>query len=155
MTSRRSVETFIAQPSIALLGISRSGKKFGNYAYRQLTAQGYRIYPIHPSADVIAGIRCYRNFKELPEQVDAALIVLPPVQALAAVKEAASSGVHHIWLQQGADSPGVLQACRELGLDTVSGECILMFAKPKGVHKAHRWLWGVLGKLPQEEGIAI
>jgi predicted CoA-binding protein len=31
---------------------------------------------------------------------------------------------------------------------TVAGECILMFAKPTGVHKAHRWVWGVLGRLP-------
>ena len=148
MTSRRSVETFLAQPSIALLGVSRSGMKFGNFAYRTLTARGYRVYAIHPCADLIGGIRCYRNFKELPEHVDAALIVLPPAKAVTAVKDAASSGIHHIWLQQGAESGEVSEACHELGLNTVAGECILMFAKPKGIHKAHRWLREVFGRLP-------
>jgi predicted CoA-binding protein len=120
MSSFRSVKAFVEQPSIALLGISRSGKKFGNAAYHELTTRGYRVYPIHPYADVIGGIRCYRTFQELPEQVDAALIVLPPPQAVAAVHAAAASGIHHIWLQHGADSAEVLAACRHLGLDTVS-----------------------------------
>jgi len=148
MSSRRSVEAFVDQPAVALLGMSRSGKKFGNFAYRELTDRGYRVYPIHPVADLIGGVRCYRSFEALPERVDAALIVTSPVQTLAAVKQAAAAGVRCIWLQQGAESPKVMEACHELGLDTVSGECILMFAKPKSYHKVHRWLWGLLGKLP-------
>jgi len=32
----------------------------------------------------------------------------------------------------------------------IHGECILMFARPAGIHWFHRWLWGVLGRLPQE-----
>jgi predicted CoA-binding protein len=45
-----------------------------------------------------------------------------------------------VWLQQGAESPDVIAASRELGLDVVAGECILMFAKPAGFHRAHRWV---------------
>ena len=30
------------------------------------------------------------------------------------------------------------------------GECILMFAYPqKFYHKPHRWVWGMIGKLPK------
>jgi hypothetical protein len=50
--------------------------------------------------------------------------------------------------QQGAESPVVTLACAELGLDAVAGECILMFAKPTGVHKVHRWVSRLVGKLP-------
>jgi len=148
MTTRSSIEAFVAQPAIALAGISRCGRKFGNLAYRELTDRGYRVYPIHPSVDVIGGIRCYRTFEDLPEKVDAALIVLPPAQAVRAVKELAACGIRNVWLQQGAESQEVLRACQELGLNSISGECILMFAKPKSYHKVHRWLWGLLGKLP-------
>jgi hypothetical protein len=32
----------------------------------------------------------------------------------------------------------------------VHGECLLMFAEPAGlIHRAHRWVWGAIGKLPQ------
>lgn len=61
ITSRATVESFLAQPALALVGMSRSGKKFGNVAYRELTAKGYRVYPIHPAADSIDGVRCYHK----------------------------------------------------------------------------------------------
>jgi uncharacterized protein len=148
MTSQAAIDEFLVQPAVALVGMSRSGKKFGNLAYRELTTKGYRVYPIHPSADAIDGVRCYRGFTELPEHVDAVLVVVPSAQAAATVRQAAEAGIHHVWLQQGAESPEVLKVCRDLGVDAISGECVLMFARPTGYHKAHRWIWRVLGKLP-------
>ncbi len=41
-----------------------------------------------------------------------------------------------------------MQVCSELGLNAVLGECILMFAKPAGIHRAHRALAGMFGRLP-------
>ena len=148
MASRASVDAFLAQPALALVGLSRSGKKFGNLAFRELAAKGYRVYPIHPAAETIDGAHCYHRFSDLPEPVDAMLVVVPPAAALNAVRQAAAAGIHHIWLQQGAESPEVLEACRELGLDVVAGECVLMFARPTSFHKVHRWIWQLLGKMP-------
>jgi hypothetical protein len=34
-------------------------------------------------------------------------------------------------------------------IEPVAGECILMFTDPGGMHRFHRWIWNVLGKLPQ------
>src|SRR5436190_12285881 len=146
-TSRDAINRFIAQPAIAVVGVSRSGKKFGNLACRELSAKGYRIYPIHPSAQVIDGVRCYARLADLPEPVDAALVVVPSAQALPVVREAAAAGIHHVWLPQGAESVDVLKACHDLGLTFIWGECILMYAHPTGYHKAHRWLWRMLGKV--------
>ncbi len=149
MTSRTSVDAFLAEPALAIVGMSRSGRKFGNAACRELTSKGYRIYPVHPSADAIDGHPCYRRFADLPERVGAVLVIVPPGAALRVVRDAAAAGIHRVWLQQGAESPDVLDACRTLGLDVVSGECVLMFARPTGVHKAHRWITGLLGRLPR------
>jgi uncharacterized protein len=148
MSSREMIDQFLSRPAFALMGISRSGKKFGNFAYRALVSKGYRVYPIHPDARTINGVRCYANFEDLPERIEAALVVLPPEKALGAVRKAAAAGVRRIWLQQGSESPDLLRTCQELGIEAISGECILMFARPTGYHKMHRWVWGVLGKLP-------
>lgn len=43
MSSMAKIEEFLSQPSVALIGMSRSGKKFGNFAYRALVAKGYRV----------------------------------------------------------------------------------------------------------------
>jgi len=148
MSSMATIDEFVSQPALALMGMSRSGKKFGNLAYRTLVAKGYRVYPIHPEATTIAGVRCYPDFPSLPEQVDSALLVLPPAQALAAVRKAAAAGIRRVWLQQGSESPAVLRACQELHIDVIWEQCILMFARPSSYHKVHRWIWNALGKVP-------
>ena len=148
MTSAAEVQAFLDTPAIAVVGVSRSGGKFGNLARRELQSKGYRVYPIHPTAAEIDGARCYQRFADLPERVNAALVVVPPSQAAAVVREAAAAGIHHIWLQQGAESAEVLQLCRQLGVGVVAGECVLMFAQPTSYHRVHRWIWQLLGKLP-------
>ena len=148
MASKASIDAFLAEPAIAVVGVSRSGKGFGNFAARELRRKGYRVYPVNPEADLIDGERCFRSLSGLPEPVRAVLVVVPPERALGVVREAAAAGIRRVWLQQGSQSPQVILVCSELGLETVAGECILMFAQPTGVHKAHNWIWGWLGKLP-------
>jgi len=148
MTSAKSIEAFLDNPSIAVVGVSRSGRGFGNAACRSLRTQGYRVYPVNWSAPTVEGIRCYSRLSELPERVNAVLVVVPPPQAVDVIRDAAAAGIRHVWLQQGAESPGALRLGAELGVDVVAGECILMFARPTGIHKAHRWLRQVTHGLP-------
>jgi hypothetical protein len=54
---RADVEAFVSEPALAVVGVSRTGKKFGNIACRELRAKGFRVYPIHPSADRIDGVK--------------------------------------------------------------------------------------------------
>jgi len=148
MTSAKSIEAFLDNPSIAVVGVSRSGKGFGNAACRSLRTQGYRVYPVNWSAPTVDGIRCYSRLSELPERVNAVLVVVPPPQAVDVIRDAAAVGIRHVWLQQGAESPEAVRVGAELGLDVVAGECILMFAQPTGIHKAHRWLRQITHRLP-------
>jgi predicted CoA-binding protein len=148
MNTSESIHTFLAEPALAVVGVSRSGGGFGSMACRELRAKGYRVYPIHPVATTLNGYQCYKQVEDLPERVGAMLVVVPPSEAAKVVRDAARAGIRHVWLQQGAESPEVLQICRELGIDVVSGECVLMFAHPTSYHKAHRWLRGLIGRLP-------
>ena len=66
MTSAKSIDAFLDNPSIAVVGVSRSGRGFGNAACRSLRAQGYRVYPVNWSAPTIDGMRCYSRLSELP-----------------------------------------------------------------------------------------
>ena len=157
MTSAKSIEAFLDNPSIAVVGVSRSGRGFGNAACRSLGKQGYRVYPVNWSAPTVDGIRCYSRLSELPERVNAVLVVVPPPQAVDVIREAAAAGIRHVWLQQGAESPDVLRLGAELGLDVVAGECILMFAQPTGIHRVHRWLRQITHRLPTpplQEGVS-
>ena len=149
MTSRAAVIDFLAQRSLAVVGVSRSGNKFGNTAYRELKAKGYRLVPVHPQAETLEGDRCARNLGALREPVGGVLVIVPPSQTREVIRDAAAAGIKRVWLQQGAESPAAIRLAESLGLSVVAGECILMFAEPAGFgHRAHRWLKGLLGRLP-------
>jgi predicted CoA-binding protein len=144
----QAIQEFIEGKRIAVLGVSRSGKKFGNIAYTELKQRGYQVFIVHPEAKDISGEPCYPNLSALQGQVDGVLICLPPKQAEQALREAASAGMKHIWLQQGAQSPAVLAAARELGVDPVVGKCILMYAQPvQSFHRLHRGFARLIGQL--------
>jgi hypothetical protein len=81
--------------------------------------------------------------------VDGVLIVVPPTQTEKIVRAAGAAGIKRVWMQQGAESEAAIQFCKENGISEVHGECILMFAGSAFFHKPHRWVWGLLGKLPK------
>jgi predicted CoA-binding protein len=150
MATKADVDDFLAQKTLAVAGVSRKRMKFGSTAYRELKGKGYRVFPINPKAETIEGETCYPNVGALPEEVDGLLIVLPPSQTEKVVREAADAGIPRVWIQQGSQSDEAIRLCKENGMSVVDGECILMFAEPVGfLHRVHRWVWGLLGKLPK------
>jgi len=151
MTSKKSIDGFLAQKTLALAGVSRSGGKFGNKVLRDLAGKGYDVFPIHPEADEIDGVTCYSSLTDLPTAAGGLVLVVPPPQTERLVREAREAGIGRVWMQPGAESEAAIRSCEERGIDVVHGECIMMFAQPKGIHKAHRWLRGALGRLPVDD----
>ena len=142
------IDDFVSSKRIAVVGMSRSGKKFGNIAGKELKARGYEIYPVHPEVQKIDGLTCYPNLKSLSGKVDAVWISIPPQKVNAVLGEAAEIGLKNIWLQQGAWSKEVQQNIDRLGLAVISKKCILMYAHPvHSVHKFHRTIKGIFGGL--------
>lgn len=150
VSTRAAIDEFLAQRSLAVVGVSRSGKKFGNIVYRELKAKGYSLVPVHPEAQALEGDRCAPSLRSLPAPVTGVLVVVPPPQAEAVVQQAAEAGIRHIWLQPGADSPAAIRLAEPPGCAVVAGECILMFAEPTGFgHRAQRWIRRWFGGLPR------
>jgi uncharacterized protein len=150
MTTKKVVEEFLAQKNIAIVGVSRKKTKFGNAIYRELKQKGYNVFAVNPNMSVFEGDACYPDLMSIPEKVDAVVINVPPAQTEKVVKEANEAGIQKVWLQQGSQSDEAINYCEENEIDCVSNECILMFAQPSAfIHRAHKWVWGVFGKLPQ------
>jgi predicted CoA-binding protein len=150
MTTKAAVKDFLDQRTLAVVGVSRGGKKFGNTAYKELKAKGYQVFPVNHHVDAIDGDRCYSSLSALPEPVGGVLIVVPPRETEQVVRDAAAAGIRRVWMQQGAESQAAIQFCEERGISAIHGECILMFAEPAAFyHRLHRWVWRLLGKLPQ------
>ncbi|MBL1212677.1 MAG: CoA-binding protein [Ignavibacteriae bacterium] len=150
MSKKESVENFISISKLAVVGVSSSGKKFGNTIFKELKKKGYEVYPINPAADKINGEVCYKDIDSLPEKVEGVITVVPPAATEKIVEDANIAGINSIWMQQGSESEKAINYCNENGIDVIHGECILMFAEPvESIHKFHKWLWKIFGKLPK------
>jgi len=143
-----TIQEFVNGKRIALAGASRTGNKFGNAAYKELTTRGYEVYLVHPEAQEVEGVPCYPNLASLPGEVDGVLVCLPASQGTGILREASGLGIRNVWVQQGGDSPELLSLGQELGLNLVSGKCILMYAPPvRSFHRFHRGFVRLIGQL--------
>lgn len=143
-----AIEDFIQAKRLAIVGVSRSGKKFGNTIYTELKQRGYQLFLIHPEAEEIAGEHCYPDLASVYGQVDGAVICVAPARAVQAVRDAAAAGITRIWLQQGAENNEVTAEADRLGVRLITGKCILMYAQPvKSFHAWHRAFARLFGQL--------
>ena len=81
--------------SIAFVGASTQKEKLGYRVIRNMLDFGYKgqIYPIHPSADEICGLKAYKSVSDIPGPVERAYVAVANRQV-----------------------PEVLRACREKGV---------------------------------------
>jgi predicted CoA-binding protein len=150
MVSRESIQDFLAQKKLAVIGVSRDAEQFSHRAYDFLKTNGFKAYPVNPNAEKIENDKCYPNVKSLPEKVDRALILLPPEKTKEVLLEIADAGIKNIWLQQQTESPQAIQFCKDRGINVVYGQCIFMFAEPVAFfHRAHRWIKKATRTLPK------
>lgn len=150
MTSKADVQDFYQSQPIAVVGVSRDPKKFGNSAYKSLKAQGYNVIPVNPNTDTIEGDKSYPDLKSIPDKVGGVLVIVPPKKSEQVVKEAYEAGINRVWLQQGAESPAAIKYCQENGMTVVHNECIMMYADHSAFfHRMHGFVWGLMGKTPK------
>jgi predicted CoA-binding protein len=150
MTTKAAIDEFMALKKLAVAGASRNVNKFGYRVYHELKDKGYTVYPINPNAETIDGDACYASVAVLPDKPDGLILVTPPAQSEALVREAAKAGITHVWLQQGAFTPAAVELCNQNNINCIAGECIFMFSEPAAwFHRAHRWVNTVIGKAPK------
>jgi len=150
MTSRATIEEFLAQKVLALAGVRRRGDGFGHTIRKDLAARGWVVRLVHHQADAVAGLSCVRTVKELAGQAGGLILVTRPNATERLVREAADAGIRRIWLQPGSASKDAIRFCEDRGIGVIHGECILMHAAPDGFpHGFHRWFRGLLGRMPR------
>jgi acetyl coenzyme A synthetase (ADP forming)-like protein len=65
--------------AVAVIGASAEDGKIGNSVMKNLINGGYKgkIYPIHPKADEIMGMKAYKSVKDVPADIDTAVFAIP------------------------------------------------------------------------------
>ncbi|MCM3567496.1 acetate--CoA ligase family protein [Neobacillus mesonae] len=91
----KAVNKLLYPKSIAVIGASNNIKKTGGrlLSYILKHEYPYEIYPVNPKEEQVQGITCYRSIKDIPKEVDLALVVLPVQLIFSTMEECAAKGI--------------------------------------------------------------
>ena len=149
MNENETINQFLQQPCIAVVGVSRTKTKFGNTVYRTLKKRGLQVLPVNPHMTHFEGDKCYSDVETLPSHVKALFVNTPPEQTIKIVEKAYKKGLGHLWLLQGSSNDEVKLYLNGKQINYTADRCIMMFAEPVGsFHRFHRFLSRITGNLP-------
>ncbi len=110
--------------TVAVVGMSSSPRKDSHIVGRYLREAGYEVFPVHPSADEIAGMKVYHALVEIPGPVDVVDIFRPGKEVPSIVDEAIGIGAKAVWMQEGIVNHAAAEKARAAGLDVVMDRCM-------------------------------
>lgn len=155
MTNLNNVANeFLAQPRIAVAGISRTREDAPNLIYKTLKGMGRQVFPVNPNADVIEGDQCYHSVKDIPGGVDGVVIVARPEITEKVVRDCVEAGVKRVWMHNNTFMPSSVSEdavafATQNGVTVIAGACPMMFLDPG--HKIMKVFLGVMGRLPKPQ----
>ncbi len=89
-----SIDKFFNPENIAVIGASRSKGSIG-YSILKNLKESFKgeLFAVNPNAEEILGYKSYGSVKDIPEQVEQAVVALPPKIANKAVEQCVEEGV--------------------------------------------------------------
>lgn len=104
---------------VAVVGASRDRRKYGNKAVRAFRRAGFEVVPITTAAGAVEGLRAYPSVLDVAGRIDIATVYLDPADGEAVIEDIARKGIEKVWLNPGADGPGVVARARALGIEPI------------------------------------
>ena len=85
----RDMNRIMKPSAVAVIGASAEEGKIGNSVMKNLINGGYagKIYPIHPRAEQIEGLKAYKSVKDVEGVIDVAVFAIPAAFVAGALKE--------------------------------------------------------------------
>lgn len=153
--------------SIAVVGASSGASAAGNVFIRQQQEFGFTgsIYPIHPSAAAIAGLRAYKSIADVPEPIDYAFVAVGAHQVPAVIASMAgrvrfaqviSSGFGEV-AGGAAREQALLEAARRSNVRVIGPNCLGTYS-PRGHLTFTERLpqdHGAIGIVSQSGGLSV
>lgn len=152
--SMQSIRDFLAQPRIAVAGVSRNPKDFSRTLLREFRGRGYDAVALNPEATEIDGAPCYAHLRDVQPPVDSVLVMTSPAVTGAVVDECLETGVKRVWMYRAAGTGAVnaqaVAKCDAAGVDVIPGECPMMFLRDASwFHRLHGVVKKIAGSYPK------
>ncbi|AEH24394.1 acetate--CoA ligase family protein [Pyrococcus yayanosii] len=71
------LDYFFKPRSVAVIGASNDPKKLGYEVFKNLQKYGGNVYPVNVKEEKVQGVKAYKSVKDIPGDVDLAIIIVP------------------------------------------------------------------------------
>lgn len=109
----------------AVVGATQNQDKYGYKVLVDLKNKGYKVVPINPKYNEVAGLTCYPALISLEERPDVVVLVVGEENALKIVQNCIDSALNKLWFQPGSEYDEAVALANSAGLDIVTGKCIM------------------------------
>jgi acyl-CoA synthetase (NDP forming) len=94
-TRAQNLDSILFPRPVAVVGASNRPGRSGLDIFRNILKSGFQetLYPANPKSQAVKRVKPCLSGKELPDQVDPAIVIVPPKAALANVNERAATGM--------------------------------------------------------------
>ncbi|MEW6355325.1 MAG: acetate--CoA ligase alpha subunit [Planctomycetota bacterium] len=130
------LDNFFLPRSVAVIGASREKGKVGHDILKNLVESSYtgKIFPINPKAREILGLETYASALETPDDIDLAVVVIPPKFVLPTLDEMGkkrvpaaiiiTAGFKESGVEGGALEREVARKCKAHGIRVMGPNCL-------------------------------
>src|SRR5262245_9699652 len=123
-----SLRHLLGPDSVAVIGASRRRGTVGREILRNIVTGGFTgdVYPVNPRASSLEGLRCLASVADLPDNVDLAVIAVPPAAVTEVAEQCGQRGVRSlVVITSGLGTGGadLLAICRRHGMRLVGPNC--------------------------------
>lgn len=95
MDVKEALDSILMPKSVAVIGASKDPLKWGHMLLSAIMKGGFqgKIFPINPKEEEIENLKCYPSVKDVPEDVDMAIVVVPAKVVPSVFKDLSEKGV--------------------------------------------------------------
>jgi predicted CoA-binding protein len=111
--------------NIAVIGLSDDPSRPSHGVSEYMQDHGYRIIPVHPTAETVLGEKVYRSLREIPDKIDIVDVFRRPDAVPAIVDEVIDLKLPVLWLQETVVHEEAAEKARKAGVKVVMDLCIL------------------------------
>jgi acyl-CoA synthetase (NDP forming) len=143
----KKLDAFFNPCSVAVIGATKKADKAGHVIFKNFATNKLRgvfkgdLYPVNPGEDSILGFRCYPTMKQIPNDVELIVVIVPAKAVPGIIEEAATKKVKAgIIVSAGFKEVGnkeledqVVAAAQKGGIRLLGPNCLGVYYSKTGV----------------------
>ncbi len=131
-----AVRSFLEPRSVAVIGASRRRGTIGGEILHNLISAEFNgaVYAVNDKAEVVQSLPAHRSVRDIPGEVELAVVAVPAEHVLAAARDCVAAGVRALLVVSSgfAETGGegvtrqreLLEVCRDAGIRIVGPNCL-------------------------------